>query len=123
MSTGTHAGVPERKRRKGADHTLGIVCIFLQGMFLLMLTMETDSIKVRHVQEQSTQERTPMLDQLNFGKEYVSEAEIIRKHYSRMGKLGGTVSNEKTRAACAISIKKAQAKRRENIQKRKNQIK
>lgn len=62
-----------------------------------------------------------MNDQLNFGKEYVSEADIIRKHYQRIGKLGGLTSTPKKRAACMKSIKKAHAKRMENIRKRKSQ--
>lgn len=58
-------------------------------------------------------------DQLCFAGGFVSEAEIIRNHYKRLGKKGGSVSTPRKRAASAISIRKALAARAAQIEQQK----
>jgi hypothetical protein len=50
-----------------------------------------------------------MKDQLNFGVEYVSEADIIRRHYQRIGAIGGKVRSEKKAAGSRNNLKIATA--------------
>jgi len=50
-----------------------------------------------------------MNDQLNFGTEYVSAAEIIRNHYKAIGAKGGKTVSEAKRAAGRRNVKIANA--------------
>ena len=60
-----------------------------------------------------------MEDQLNFGTEYVSERDIIKRHYMQLGKIGGSVTTPKKAAAARRNAKLAQAARIRNARERR----
>lgn len=60
-----------------------------------------------------------MQEQMNFGAEYVSEQDIIRRYHISLGKKGGSVSTPAKAAAARRNAKLATAARILNAKRKK----